>query len=238
MKFTYLLVNIFSVIVPFIFSFHPKIKFNKYFGAFFSANIISAFCFLIWDAVFTANGVWGFSSKYTLGIKLFNLPIEEILFFFCIPFACVFTYHCLNKFFNIAWNRKFENGFILFLSFMLLFIGLIHFEKTYTSATFISTGLMLLIFKFVFKVEWLQKIFSIYPILLIPFFIVNGILTGYGLIEPVVWYNNDENLSIRLLTIPIEDVVYGFELIILTIFIYEKFKTVFYKNENLPYIIK
>lgn len=233
MKYTYLLVNFFTIIVPFIYSFHPKLKFNKYFGAYFTANFISAFCFLIWDAAFSAIGVWGFSNKYTIGIKIFNLPVEEVLFFFCIPFACVFTYHCITKSFKIEWNKKFENGFILVFSVGLLLIGLIHFEKMYTSATFISTSLMILLFKFVLKVEWLPKIFSIYTILLIPFFIVNGILTGYGLTEPVVWYNNSENLAIRLLTIPIEDAFYGFELIIFTIFLYEKLKIAFYPNENI-----
>jgi len=238
MKYTYLLVNIFSVIVPFVFSFHPKIKFNKYFGAYFSANVIAALCFLIWDAIFTANGVWGFSTKYTLGISLLNLPIEEILFFICIPFACVFTYHCLDKFINVVWNRTLESAFILLLATTLILVGINHHDKIYTSVTFISTGLMLLTFKFVFKVEWLQRILSYYPILLVPFMIVNGILTGYGLTEPVVWYNNAENLSIRILTIPVEDVVYGFELIILTIFIYEKIKAVVYKHESLSRVEK
>lgn len=233
MKYTYLLVNIFSVIVPFIFSFHPKLRFDKFFKAYFSANIISAICFMAWDSFFVSKGIWGFNNDYILGIEIFHLPIEEILFFFCIPFACIFTYHCITKFYKIEWNRKFENGFILFLSFGLLIIGLIHFDKSYTSATFISTGLMLLCLKFVFKVDWLPKIFSVYLILLIPFFIVNGILTGYFTEKPVVWYNNAENLHIRLLSIPIEDVFYGFELIILTIFIYEKLKTVFYKSKNL-----
>jgi lycopene cyclase domain-containing protein len=50
--------------------------------------------------------------------------------------------------------------------------------------------------------------------MLIPFFIVNGILTGSFIDEPVVWYNNDENLGIRLFTIPVEDSVYAFTMIL------------------------
>ena len=75
------------------------------------------------------------------------------------------------------------------------------------------------------RVKWLAPFISIYPVLLIPFFIVNGILTGTGLEEPVVWYNNAENMGIRMGTIPVEDVFYGMELIILTLFFYEMFKS-------------
>lgn len=57
MKFTYLLVNFCAVIVPFVFSFHPRIKFNRNFPAFFKANLIAAALFLIWDAIFTAKNV-------------------------------------------------------------------------------------------------------------------------------------------------------------------------------------
>jgi lycopene cyclase domain-containing protein len=59
---------------------------------------------------------------------------------------------------------------------------------------------------------------------LIPFFIVNGILTGSGLKQPVVWYNNAENIGIRLFTIPVEDIAYGLELILANIFFFEIFK--------------
>ena len=44
MKFTYLLVNFLSAIVPLIFSFHPKIKFNNYFGPFLKANVMCFMC--------------------------------------------------------------------------------------------------------------------------------------------------------------------------------------------------
>ena len=55
---------------------------------------------------------------------------------------------------------------------------------------------------------------------------MNGILTGTGLEEPVVWYNDDENLGIRLLTIPIEDIGYAFTMIFGNVFLIEKFKAI------------
>ena len=234
MKFTYLLIDLFAVIIPLLFSFHPKLQFNKQFRPFFAANIISATFFLIWDAVFTANGVWGFNNDYILGWRIFDLPIEEILFFFCIPFACVFTYHCINIFYKIKWNKVFENICVVLFSLALLFAGILNIEKDYTVVTFFSTAIFLLALKFLFKVKWLPKFFTIYLLLLVPFFIVNGILTGSGLEQPVVWYNNSENLNIRFFTIPVEDIFYGFLLIILTLFFYEKFKFSFpkYEKEN------
>lgn len=55
--------------------------------------------------------------------------------------------------------------------------------------------------------------------MLFPFFIVNGILTGSGIVDQVVWYNNQENLGLRVFTIPIEDITYAFSLIIVNLFI-------------------
>ena len=227
MKFLYLLVDLFTAIVPFIFSFHPKLKFYKNFKAFFISNILIAFNFIVWDILFTKLGVWGFNHAYVLGIYFYNLPLEEILFFICIPFSCVFTYHCLNLFFQIQWKPKTENIFVLSLSTTLLTIGIYFYSKLYTSSTFLSLSILLLILKYFAKTNWLGKLIIIYPVLLIPFFIVNGILTGSGLQQPVVWYNNSQNLGIRFFTIPIEDIFYGFELILLNIFFYEYFKSKF-----------
>ena len=232
MKYLYLLVNFFTVIVPFIFSFHPKLQFNKNWKPFFIANIIVASLFSAWDMYFTETGVWQFNPRYITRIYFFNLPVEEILFFICIPYACLFTYHCVNKFYKIEWRKDVENVFCFLLFLLLLATGIYFHEKLYTSVTFISTAFVLAVLKYVFKIDWLGKLVTIYSVLLIPFLIVNGILTGTGPEEPVVIYNNAETLGIRLLTIPIEDVFYGFELIMLNIFFYNYFKNRFLPKNN------
>jgi lycopene cyclase domain-containing protein len=232
MKFLYLLVDFFTVIIPLAFSFHPKLRFNRNFKAFFIANILIASVFIIWDILFTKLGVWGFNPDYILGIYFYNLPIEEILFFICIPFSCIFTYHCLNIFFNIRWKPKTENIFVLCFSALLFVTGLFLHSKLYPASTFISLGILLLALKYIAKINWLANLVIIYPFLLIPFFIVNGILTGSGLEKPVVWYNDSENLGIRFFTIPVEDIFYGFELILINIYFYEYFNARFNQHHH------
>ncbi len=79
-------------------------------------------------------------------------------------------------------------------------------SRTYTAVNFISAafliGLVLMI-----KPELLRRFFPGYLVILIPFGLVNGVLTGSFIEEQIVWYNDQENLGIRLGTIPIEDVI-------------------------------
>ena len=220
MKYLYLLVELFTVSIPLLFSFHPKIKFYKTWKEFLIAAIPVAIIFISWDSIFTHLGIWSFNPRYLLGVYIFDLPIEEILFFICIPFSCVFTYYCLDKFYKLAWPAVVENIFCIVLSMILIVTGFIFKDKYYTSVTFFSTAFVCLFLKFVLKINWFGKAASVYLILLIPFLIVNGILTGTGLEEPVVRYNNSEIVGLRLLTIPVEDIFYGFELILFNLLIY------------------
>ncbi len=219
-KYTYLLIDFFSVLMPLAFSFHPKLNFYKTWWAFFPAVILAALCFLIWDAYFTSLGVWGFNQHYLTGIMIGNLPIEELLFFLCIPYACVFTFHCVNMFLGHSLRGKFDNATTLLLLIGLITIGVLNSDRLYTSVTFISLAILLAITKYWLKVKWLGKFYVVYTILLFPFLIVNGILTGTGLDNPVVWYSESEIIGLRILTIPIEDVFYGMELILLNLLIY------------------
>ena len=97
---TYFQVLFFSFLIPFLFSFHPKINFYKKWSAFFLSNFLVSIPFLIWDEIFVRIDVWGFNKEHLSGLTIFSLPIEEILFFIVIPYCCVFTYEVLSVFFS------------------------------------------------------------------------------------------------------------------------------------------
>lgn len=142
------------------------------------------------------------------------------MFFFCIPYACVFTYHCLDILITKSPVSA-EPTLTMLLIIILITTGIFYYNKLYSVFTFISLTVVLALAKYILKVTWLPKFYLVYALLLIPFLIVNGILTGSGLEHPVVWYNERETIGIRIGTIPLEDVFYGMELILINLLIYK-----------------
>ena len=224
MSATYLLIDVASISVPFIFSFHPKLQFYKQWKSFFLACIITLVPFLLWDMFFTELGVWGFNTNYLSGFNIGNLPVEEALFFICIPYACVFTYHCINRMYNVKFSRKVAAIITCSLIALLVAGAIFNCEKKYSVSTFVSLSVFLSLLLVFRKTDWLGKFYVVFSILLIPFLIVNGILTGSFLDDPIVWYNNSENMNFRIFTIPFEDVFYAMLLIGPNIYLYDAFR--------------
>jgi lycopene cyclase domain-containing protein len=199
-------------------------RFIKHWKAVFLSLILVSIVFLIWDAIFTANGVWGFNPDYHLNFLLFGMPIDEWMFFICIPYASVFIHYSLEYFKpNLLISEKITKLITVVLILILLPVIFMNTDKAYTFVNYIFLVFVLLM-GFFFGLKQLQRFYISFLIILVPFFIVNGVLTGTGIDEPVVWYNNAENLGIRLLTIPIEDIGYAFTMIFGNILLIEKFK--------------
>ncbi len=183
--------------------------------------LITAIIFIVWDELFTRMGVWGFNEKYLSGIYIFSLPLEEVLFFFCIPYASIFIYFALNSLIERDYFYPHHEIISSILIFLLLLFGGYYITKSYTGVTFILTGLFLAYQMLKLRPRYMGRFYFAFLFILIPFFIVNGILTGSFLDEPVVWYNDNENMGIRIGTIPLEDVIYGMLLILAPITIAE-----------------
>lgn len=221
----YLLLNLGSLSIPFFYSFNKKMRFIKQWKTVFFSIFLVAIFFIVWDVIFTKNGVWGFNEAYHLPIKIAGLPLDEMLFFVCIPYASIFIHYSLAYFKPKLLLTTNVVSFITLFFIALVAITLyFNLEKLYTG---INYGLLIftLTIGFFYGRELLKRFYIAFIIILIPFFIVNGILTGSFIPEPVVWYNNEENLGIRLFTIPIEDIGYAFNMLFWVVFLNEKFKS-------------
>ncbi|MDZ4824421.1 MAG: lycopene cyclase domain-containing protein [Flavobacteriales bacterium] len=233
-KFYYLFVNLSCVAIPLLASFHPRIKFYRNWRAAFVAMLCTMLVFIPWDIAFTTSGVWAFNPRYTIGIGIWGLPLEEWLFFVCIPYACVFTYHCFSIFLSRQPLRKFANGIAYTIAFGFLLIAFTNTDRAYTFWAHLGCGVLLLLHLFKIRNNYLGRFFFMYLIILVPFIISNGVLTGLdfwqydfintnvdAIADQVVWYNNDENLRLRIFSMPVDDLAYGMLMLLMNVTIYE-----------------
>ena len=237
-SYAYILVDLFCLAGPFLLSFHKSVAFYKNFKALFIGLLVMFTVYLPWDILFTHWGIWNFNATYTLHYRWFLLPLEEWLFFIAVPFACVFTFECVRHFKKSAPSKTFTTisatTILLISSCLCVYSGVKELWYTF-SATLLCSALLL--FHIQRRSEFLGYFLFAWFILLIPFYISNGILTGlhfydYPLIntnqvnitEAIVRYNNQFNLGIRIWSVPIEDFFYGLAMVLLTLTPYEYFR--------------
>lgn len=227
----YFILLLLSAGIPLLLSFDKRLQFFKKWKYVWPAIVVVAILYIVFDIFFTKAGVWGFNEKYLSGIYLLNLPLEEILFFIAIPYASIFLHYSFAFYFpNIKLNAGTSKILTVFLMIASLAIALFHTEKAYTFYILIKMFVVLLLSLFD-KTQVIRQFYVTFLLILVPFVIVNGILTGTGISGEIVWYNNAENLGIRIFTIPIEDFAYAFSLILFNLLFIKNLRKVFHSNK-------
>jgi lycopene cyclase domain-containing protein len=219
--YTYLLILALSLAGPLALSFDKKVAFYSKWKQLFAAMILPVAAYIAWDMYFTHLKVWGFNTKYIQEIWIGNLPLEEVLFFIVVPYCCVFIYECIRCYWPNMKDAKPSKVILFGLAIFLAIMAIVFHDRAYTFFTATGTALVIgvvLGFRKFFTGFHITAFLIAYAIALIPFLIVNGLLTAL----PVVEYNNAENLAIRIYTIPVEDVFYGMLLILLIVLGYER----------------
>ena len=221
MAYYYVIILLLSFFIPLLYSFHPKTKFYKHFRIIAITIPLTSIPFIIWDFIFTKLAVWGFNNAYVSNIYFYNLPIEEILFFMIIPFCCLYTYFVIEKF-NISLIKVEEYYFYnIFLAAVLFILSIYYIDNSYTFLCFFLCSVLLLLENVFFNKINYNYFYTTFFLIMIPFIIVNGALTGMFLGQIVVWYNPNCIIGLRLFTIPIEDSIYAFQLILSNLFLYK-----------------
>lgn len=231
--YTYLIINFFIVAFPLLFSFESRLEFYKKWKQLFFSALPVSLIFIIWDIWATSRGHWAFNPEYTTGLKIINLPVEEILFFITVPYSCIFLYELVDWYHkkntlitqektialkSLLSNRRNIVTLCINSIFMLSGIYFFFIEKIeYTGVVLLVIGI-----ENTLSLPRLgQKSFQKWLLLMTGlFFITNLVLTGL----PVVSYGSEFITNFRVSTIPIEDFLYNWSLLCLYLYSYKMVK--------------
>jgi lycopene cyclase domain-containing protein len=225
---TYLAINILVILFPLLLSFEKKLQFYKDFKSVIPAIVISALPFIIWDDIAALRGDWGFNPEHLIGIYIFSLPLEEVLFFFTIPYAIIFLYET-GKYYLTDKSISVNKYLIYSIAFISVAFAFVFRDQYYTFTVLLFVPIILLMLTLIknslinSRFFWLFMFFTY-----IPFFVVNYLLTSL----PIVTYSSEAIWGFRITTIPVEDFLYSFALIGLNLFLYTKLKSVWQKKEQ------
>ncbi|MDG6221597.1 MAG: lycopene cyclase domain-containing protein [Candidatus Thermoplasmatota archaeon] len=216
----YLMINALTLLFPFLLSFDKRVHFYKKWRPLAASMAIISPIYIGWDAIATARGDWSFNPAYIGSIKILGLPLEEVLFFFTVPYACIFIYECVIYYIGDK-EFNFDRNAYLLASVALFAMAVVFIEQYYTTTVLAFTGLFLLI-----ATIWYPRLFKagaywLFILLtVLPFFLVNYFLTSI----PIVLYSDQAIWGIRLTTIPLEDLIYNFSMLSFYVLVYLWFK--------------
>ncbi|WP_347838211.1 lycopene cyclase domain-containing protein [uncultured Draconibacterium sp.] len=218
-------------IIPIALSFDKRLQFYKRWNKVLPAILLVAALYIAFDIRLTKQQVWGFNPRYLSGSNLFSLPLEEILFFIVVPYASLFLHESILEYFpKLRLNAYSTKTLMVALLLFCLVIAIINTDKTYTFYIALKLAVVLIL-ALISMSEIPRSFFITFLVILLPFLLVNGILTGSFIAEEVVWYNDNENMGWRFFTIPIEDFAYAFSMIFYNLLLIEQFSKIEKRND-------
>ena len=214
---TYLLINILIIFFPLILSFDKNLKFYKKVPYVLQSIAFISTAYIVWDVIATKRGDWAFNPEHLIGFYILGLPLEEILFFITVPYACIFIFETVS-FYVKEKKLNFNKKLSIIPAVILIVLGIIFYDQNYTftvsifAAAFFIGAVLFNELLLASRNFWITILIGF-----IPFLIVNYFLTSI----PVVTYNETAFSGKRFITIPYEDFLYSFSMISLWILFYE-----------------
>ena len=213
-KLSYLLFNLFIIFLPLLSKLIYQKTILPQINYFLLSNLIVAIIFIIWDIKVTEKW-WFFNNKYILGIKFLKLPIEEILFFFTVPYSCLVIF--LNLDYFIKSKVYFDLYYPLIIIFIIISFYFFKNKKPYPFFVFLLLSINIF-FDYFLKIYLLNQI-SFYIYLIFTTFLT-FIFNYYLTSKKIVTYDKKYKTNFLITTIPFEDFIYGANLLYLNLILY------------------
>jgi lycopene cyclase domain-containing protein len=222
----YIILDFLIILFPLLFTFKWKFQYYKFFKPLAASILIVGISYIIWDILVTWRGDWWFEEEFLIGIEIFGLPIEEILFFIVVPFACLFIYENLVYFIKDK-KLPFNKWFYLTIAAIFFIIGIIFRNQDYTILSTFSCALFFILASTLYpemlksRNYWFYIILSFIPFIIFNYFLTSLIVVGYS---PEAIWGGDGLWNGRFITIPFEDFFYNYSMLSFYLMVYLYFK--------------
>ncbi len=220
MTYSFLLLDLFLILIPIVLSFDKNVIGKDSFRLIMPAILVPGIIFSTITIIFTFLGVWGFNSAFLIGNYYREVPIEQHLFFFAFSFAGLGIYNYLNLKFPNNELQKFSltlSNLMLGVCVAFIFFA---YAKWYTVVIFAILFVLLLYIEYINKLRFMYRFYRAYVVALIPFYICYGILCNL----PTLTYNTAETIKLSLANIPLENHFLMMGVLLLSVYLFEFFK--------------
>lgn len=221
MKFAFLLLALGLLVLPLIFNLDKKIFKQGNFIPALGASLISAIIFSTLTIVLQLLGVLIYKESNTVGVAFKDIPLEQYILNFTFSFASVALYQYLNNKFpnnNLQRYSLALSNLLLGLCVAFLFFA---YSKWYTLSTFATLFILLFIIEYVGKLRFMYKAYRTFVIMLIPFYLVYGILFWNGILK----ISENAVSKMYVAKIPVENHFMMLSILLVSIYMFEFFKS-------------
>lgn len=218
MNYVFISCDLLLLIVPLILGFNKAVHFSQLLkpsllASFFMAMLCSSLSYAL-----VSSKIIGFNDDFTIGLSILTLPIEEILFYFSFPFFSIFIYENLKYSLQDSSLKWVNLSVRLFIPLLSLYIALIEDSGIYTLVVLaLSTGVFILWNCY----AYLKKIALTYLVCILPYLFCSYLLIGTERNTSAIWHNESQQLSLKLSTLPLEEILDGFALMAASMILFE-----------------
>ncbi|TKC13233.1 lycopene cyclase domain-containing protein [Pedobacter polaris] len=221
MTYTFLLLNLFLILIPFVLALDKRVFNVGNLRLFIVPSLIVAIVFSLFAIFLTGLKAWSFNSAYIVGLNYGGIPIEEYIFMFTFSFAGLGIYNYLNAKYPKNNLQKYSltvSQIMIGICFGLLFFA---YAKWYTALTFAVLMLLLIGIEYINTLRFMYKFYRAFLVTLIPFYICYGIICNL----PVIHYEPKENVKFDLAKIPLENHFFMMAMLLLAVYLFEFFSS-------------
>lgn len=221
MNYTYLLINLAFLLIPVLLFSVRQLNFTEQSKFIILAVLINVFVFSVPTEFLTQLKVIAFNPSYMTGMTLWQLPVEELLLSLVLPLCGVSVYLFLNMRFPDNGPEKYSlavSNMMIGVCIAMLYFG---HQKLYTLFTFAILIVFIVYIEYVNKLRFMYRFYRAFLVSLTPFYILYGVLVNL----PVISFNRVQTLNFSQLNIPFETPFYFMSMLLLSIYLFELFKS-------------